>query len=412
MRNSKFILFLLILSYFKLSCQITNYVSNGSFEECVNCDSLPYIGLPKYWTSIDSVKYSYMYCGTNPPISNLPYFGNGYQFPRSGDFAIVSSVYCQTNNCTYTQSRGYPRNRLKGKLILNEVYCVKYYVNNRNTNTVAIDAFGAYFGNEDIDTIKYCSLPLTYLSPQIQNQTGNIISDTLGWRLITGTFVANGTEKYVVLGNFKSNASTNTLALNPAELPYLYTDVFFDDVSVIAINLSAFAGRDTVIFEGDSVYLGRESDVGIDEACIWYKLTSPTTSVTVDTIAGFWIKPNVTSTYIVKQEICGFVKWDTVKIYMDAVGLEKLKVISEELKLFPVPAKDELQLSILNADLILEFHSLSIFNNLGLLIREEELKFETGSLKINTEYLPNGVYFLQMKNNSNETLSKRFVISR
>ena len=105
-------------------------------------------------------------------------------------------------------------------------------------------------------------------------------------------------------------------------------------------------------------------------------------------------------------------KWDTVVIHINPVGIEKLKIIIEELKLFPLPAKDQIQLSIFNQELLKGFHSISIYNNLGLLIREEEVKFQNGSFKIITEALPNGVYSLQLKSSSNETVSKRFVISQ
>ncbi len=97
---------------------------------------------------------------------------------------------------------------------------------------------------------------------------------------------------------------------------------------------------------------------------------------------------------------------------MNPVGIEKLQLIYNAFKLFPIPAKDELQLSIQNTDLLKDFPSIFIFNNLGLIIREEELKFENGYSKIRTEDLPNGVYSLQLKSSSNETVSKRFVISR
>src|SRR5690606_33046643 len=111
-----------------------------------------------------------------------------------------------------------------------KTYCVKFYVNISNPSTYGIDGFGAYFGDNNIDTITYCNVPLTYLIPQVQNPQGNIISDTLNWIAITGTFVANGTEKYLLLGNFLSNANTDTLMINPTNLPLIWTEGSIDDV--------------------------------------------------------------------------------------------------------------------------------------------------------------------------------------
>jgi len=34
--------------------------------------------------------------------------------------------------------------------------------------------------------------------------------------------------------------------------------------------------------------------------------------------AGMYVKPAVTTTYVVRQEICGVVKWDTVVVFQSA----------------------------------------------------------------------------------------------
>ena len=335
----------------------------------------------------------------------------GYQFPRSGNNLIAQCSHL-CSSCTSDLSRAYLRNRLKIKLETGKSYCVKFYVNISNNSTYGIDGFGAYFGDElSLDTIKKFAAPLVFLIPQVQNPLNNIIADTLKWSLITGTFVANGLEKFMVIGNFKADSNTNKAIINTTYLPTVFTDVCVDDVSCIEVNLPAYAGTDKSIISGDSVYIGRESDFAIDPGCIWYKL--PNTTTAIDTSSGLWVKPTSTTTYVVKQVLdCSPEKWDTVVVYINMVGLDKLKILNKELTIFPVPAKDELQISIRNTELIKDFHSLSLMNNLGLLIREEELKFENGSFKIKTDDLPNGVYSLQLENNANETVIKRFVISR
>jgi hypothetical protein len=391
---------LVLIKYITYS-QIGNYVSNGSFES-LNSNSLTsYYNVVNYWQPIDTNEFS-DYLGTSlPPISNIPY-AYGFQYPRTGNNYIITQFY---------GFRGYPRNRLKEHLKENVVYCAKYYIVNTNNNPIATDGAGMYFASALLDTITKCNVALSYLTPQIQNPPGNIITDTLSWIAITGTFVATGNEKYLVIGNFKSDASTNTLLINPTYSNVITSDVVIEDVSVIEVNLPAYAGQDKSIALGDSVYIGRESDFAIDPGCIWYKL--PNITMALDTSSGIWVKPTVTTTYVVKQTLeCSPEKWDTVVVYMNLVGIEKLKMISEELNVFPIPAKDELILNIQNSELIKDFHLLSVFNNLGLLIREEELKFENGSLKVKTENLPNGVYTLQLKSSSNDKVSKRFVISR
>lgn len=86
---------------------------------------------------------------------------------------------------------------------------------------------GAYFSN-NLPTI-----PLGYVSatPQIVNTSG-FLTDTIGWTEIQGCFTAQGGEQYITIGNFNSNANTDTLRIqstNPltgpgTDLAYYYID--------------------------------------------------------------------------------------------------------------------------------------------------------------------------------------------
>ena len=391
--------------------QIANYVNNGGFEELVTSTLTPFFPAPKFWGASDTAKsYGEVLSKTFSPIK-VPLSSYTYQWTRHGNNHLIGLQYGPTfpNN-----KRGYPRNRLKQTLKSNTSYCFSMYVNLSNESTHAIDALGAYFGDQNLDTLSLCNKPITYLIPQVENSTHNLLTDTLNWVLIRGQFIANGTEKYVMIGNFRSDANTNIVITNSTNLPTNFSSYLIDDVSLMELNLPAYAGKDTSIFSGDSVYLGRQSDVGIDEACQWYKLPTIITPTTpaIDTVAGLWVKPIVTTTYVVRQEICGNIEWDTIVVYKNAVGLEKLQLITEELKLYPIPAQDYIELSVFNADLVKSFNSVSIYNSVGILMREEERYFENSILRINTENLPNGFYTLQLKNSSNETVHKRFVITK
>lgn len=391
--------------------QVTNYVSNGGFEEI----STPPGYSPKFWSGTDTLKPFGQLLSTGYPYG-VPLCSYTYQWPRHGINHLICLQYCTTcpNN-----KRVYSRNRLKQVLQAGEVYCVTMYINLSNQSTHGIDAIGAYFSDISIDTITKCNLPITYLSPQIQNPVNNIIVDTLNWVPITGTFVANGTEKYMLIGNFRSDASTNKTLVNTTNLPGNFGDYLFDDVSCININLPAYAGLDKPFSPGDSVFIGRQPDVGIDEACMWYKLPTTITPTTpaIDTVAGLWVKPTSTSTYVVKQQLwCSSVKYDTVVVFMDLVGWQRLEMLKDELKIYPVPANDNLELRITNEELFKDFDRVTIYNQLGQLVKEEDILFKEKSVKINTGNLPNGVYSIVLASrtsaNNQETVSKRFVISR
>lgn len=407
MNKSGLIVFFLISFVFSFSqSNIGNYVNNGSFEALNSNSVSSYYNVVKYWPSLDTNKYAYYLSTLMPPIANAPYAG-GFQYPRSGKNHISASFYCST---CFMNTRGYPRNRLKEFLKANTAYCVKFYVVLSNGATLGLDAIAAYFGDSSLDTISRCTFPLTYLSPQVSNPGGNMILDTLRWIPVTGTFVASGNEKYMMFGNFKSNASTNTVGVNPSAF-YNGAEYCVDDVSVIEMNLQAYAGRDTMVAPGSPVFIGREPDFATDSGCVWYKW--PNMTVPIDTISGFWINPTTTSTYIVKQTLeCSPEKWDTVVIYVDIVGIGKLEFLQEELKIFPVPAGNSVELQIGNKSLAEEFNKLMIYNQLGQFIREEEIRFINGSVKIDTRDLSEGVYSLRIVNTHNESVSRKLLISR
>ena len=391
--------------------KIGNYVFNGSFEEKYNCDPPYIINKAIGWSNIGSDTNALsgslhsMNC-----FFNAPNTGIGFQYPKSGQTFARTTPYC-TNPCTFYASRGYPKNRMKANLEANKTYCVKMYACRQNDCPHAVSDFGLYFGDNTTDTIKYCNTPITYLTPQVSNPISNIIIDTLNWVAISGTFVATGTEKYLVLGNFKSNAATTISLVDNSWGTGVWAEYFVDDISCIEVNLPAYAGADKSVIPGDSVYIGRELDFAVDSGCTWFKLPNTTTSI--KKASGLWVKPTSTSTYVVKQVLeCSSEKWDTVVVYMNPLGIVSSSGVGNDLKLFPNPANDFLELSMSDIKLTKDFNFLEIYNNLGILIEQKEIYFDNTHLKIATDNFPNGVYFLRLRTANNETLSTRFLVAR
>ncbi|MBX3163416.1 MAG: T9SS type A sorting domain-containing protein [Bacteroidetes bacterium] len=394
--------------------RIGNYIANGDFEKYYDCSTPYMIQKAKYWTGIDTS------CGGGVWLSicngKVPKWSAGgvidsYQYPHSGQ-AFYGGVFYYTT-FTPTEQRTPARNRLKATLKEGKNYCVKFYANVSNGSPYGIDGIGAYFGGNEIDTITYCHVPLSYLTPQVQNLQGNIITDTLNWIPITGTFTANGTEKYLVLSNFLSNEDTDTLMINPTHLPMIYSEFCIDDVSCIPIDLEAYAGRDTTIFIGDSVYIGRENDFAIDTGCVWYKLPSTTA---IDTISGMWVKPPIgTHTYVVRQELeCSSLKWDTVIVnvkekIIDTTGVEEFEDESLKLRVYPNPVSSvmSVELGVMNGEV-----EIKIIDVLGKELKDENLKLKEGKGEIDVSGLENGIYILKITNKQQKTISKKLVIAK
>ncbi len=401
------------ISFFGKS-QPANYVTNGSFEEKYSCTGFNMIELSKGWLSIDSLHSAlYYYCDC---FQNVPFDGSNFQYPKTGSCYGEGTLLCLPPNCSTQNSRNYFKNRLKKQLTAGRTYCVRFFVNITNYSTYGIDGFGAYFGNATIDTITQANFYLPYLAPQIINANNNIIIDTLNWTAISGTFIATGYEKYMLIGNFKSDQNTNKTLVNPSGLPNIYCDISLDDASCIPIDLEAYAGPNKSCIVGDSVFIGREPDVEIDESCVWYKLNSNgSLSNPIDTVAGMYVKPITTTTYVVRQQLwCSGVKWDTVVVYQDFVGLPPVSSsgVENDIWVYPNPAQNQIDIQTTQASWFGANSRLSIYNHLGALMKESNIVLNNKSLIYTIDDLNEGVYTLLFRNPDGAYLTKRLLISR
>jgi hypothetical protein len=82
-----------------------------------------------------------------------------------------------------------------------------------------------------------------------------ILADTVGWTLVSGSFVADSAYQYVMIGNHFDNSQTDTLPFEPTiSLPMAYT--FIDDVCVsrslsgcpLMVGLEGHVSSDMVLF--------------------------------------------------------------------------------------------------------------------------------------------------------------------
>jgi len=206
-----------------------NLVPNGDFEQ--------YSGCPSFWGDLDSalfwlnpsINYSaspdyYHQCSSFPSI-NVPYNwgGNNFQLPHSGNAyaGIYLTLFFPTQN-----NREYLEAQLTSPLVANMCYHFEMYVNLVALSQVTTDDIGIYFSDTAITGITD-NLPLP-LIPQLINQAGNY-PDTLNWILVEGDYTATGGENYLIIGNFKDDANTNTMLANSnGSSPSAYC--FIDDV--------------------------------------------------------------------------------------------------------------------------------------------------------------------------------------
>lgn len=378
-----------------------DYVVNGSFEELYNCAPPSILSKAKNWSSIDSQSVAGLinnFCNNRVPKSV-----GTWQFPRKGSSYVINTIYCPNFS-----ARGYMRNRMRATLLANHTYCVRFFLNIANTSPRGIDGFGAYCGDATLDTITKCNVPLTYFIPQVSNPLGYVISDTLNWVPITGTFVATGSEKYMVIGNFLSDNAVTTSTINGPFVNEEWTDACFDDVSCFDIDMPAYAGPDRACIIGDSTFIGSD-DPGLDEFCTWYQL--PNSSTPIATVSGMYVKPVQTSTYVVRQQLwCSGVRWDTVMIYQDALGIHDLRFWTENLVVTPQPASEMVSFRLEGQDLSKIFDHYQLSNELGQVVQAGKINPGSTELQITLGTLPAGTYAVVLSSENRDLVLRRKVV--
>ena len=172
------------------------------------------------------------------------------------------------------------------------------------------------------------------ISPQILEE--DIINDTLNWIKVQGSFIANGTERYITIGNFFDTAHTAHVFLPDTSVGY-FGVYLIDDVSVIPSNAVADAGPDVSIAGGDTATIGVAVN-GDGMPCYWYVSGSTTP---IDSGGTIKVHPLINTTYVVSMDLCGTVTYDTVNVTVHPTGINAQSVT--DVRVYPNPVNKTLQ---------------------------------------------------------------------
>ena len=216
-----------------LKANAQNLVLNPSFEDTIACTGT-YAMQCKYWYTANIGSPDYfseqpdIFCGT----SYVPQSGVGYQYARTGIAYVGLGPFVSTTFPSFANRREYIGGGLSDTLKHGHEYCVSFYVSVAEEFKYVVDGIGLYLSVDS--AVDYTINTNLSFVPQISNLAGNIIYDTLNWVQISGTYIANGGEKYLTIGNFKDNANTMIDSINNSVPQSQYESyLFIDDVSVI-----------------------------------------------------------------------------------------------------------------------------------------------------------------------------------
>jgi len=366
-----------------------NYIQNSSFESYDTCpDSHSQINRAMYWNNLVSgtgKTPDYMNSCSNPnPYAGIPVNDNGlsWQIPKTGNaYARLALFEYSTSNPSFCVGE-YMSNQLSKKLIEGQNYCIKAYLSLCEASLCMIDGFGFYF---DDGTLTIPFQGMVGVNAQIENPDFNYLSDSIGWTEVSGTFTATGNEEYITLGNFKKLQTHYIPTANDPNVGYYISGYYIDDVSVIESNLPAFAGNDTSLKSGDSLFIGRPPEIGLE--CVWYDMQGNI----IGQGAGMWVYPQHTVSYIVEQNLCGNITRDTITIGMN-VGIAQQNEL-KKVRIFPNPSKNTFSLSLPSA--VGQEIKMELLDMRGKIVYEKTLFMQNESVEISPN-VAQGVYSLHL----------------
>jgi hypothetical protein len=370
------IILFLFISAFKISAQ--NLVPNAGFESYLDCSTDSYlIDNAVNWKGMASADY---FNSCIIPIgtfyTDVPINSYGFQIPYKGNaYAGITPFY----GSDYKELIFV---KLLDSLVQNKSYCISFKVNLADSAMWAVKQIGAYL---TVDTIvpPFINIPtppyysFTYYTPQIES---NVFLDNINdWTTINGIFVSQGGEKYINIGNFRDDASTDKLQVHNNS-NYSFAYYYIDDISVEEV-LNANAGTDAYLMQGDSVQLGNNPTENATYS--W----SPAIGLDDPNAANPKASPPSSLYYVLTKAQCNVVTTDTVLVDI-SVGMNEAER-NKPIKIFPNPSDGNF---ILEANFQnYESGMLLIYDLTGKQVLSEQLSPGSKSISLSEE-LKAGMY--------------------
>lgn len=179
-------------------------------------------------------------CANASTFVSVPDNIMGYQFARSGSGYAGIIIYSVPS----PNFREYIEIQLNDSLIAGNCYHFEMYCSAGENVMYNSDNLGVYFSDTMYTSFLFTTLLLT---PQLVNTPGNF-PDTSGWTLVAGDYTASGGEKYMMIGNYNDDATTNHPVINPNVGPgYASAYCYIEDVSLCPCGGPCTTGLESVI---------------------------------------------------------------------------------------------------------------------------------------------------------------------
>jgi len=197
-----------IFSFFAMNISFgQNLVANPSFEKFNECpteygmlsNSVPSCNAP----TLGSTDFFHS-CSPNMPAKRNFI---GHQTPVHGEGYAGIYMYGPRDYREYITSD------LQARLIKDRKYTLSFWVSLADKSGLAVDQFGVLFTKNPLKLKTKRNIPINLMYDRGYKNYMEVVNinsydDKDNWINVTGEYVADGTENYLTIGNFKGNINT------------------------------------------------------------------------------------------------------------------------------------------------------------------------------------------------------------
>lgn len=246
-----------------------NLISNGSFESIEKTvKKLGSIQSAVGWTHPTGAKSDVFVSSKKVPDVDPQTNPYGMEVAHDGENFAGIIAYSHNNKLPRT----YLTTKLSTPMKKGMKYCVKFYVSLGEFSKYASNNIAANFNKKEFGTTEKNSI---IDESHIRHWENKIFNATFSWERICGTYTADGGEKFLTIGNFETNETTDTervkkdpsLKGTQAIAAYYYIDNI--SVQLLGTNEQCECGVDEGVDFGSTVIFSKsdffKEDMSIED---------------------------------------------------------------------------------------------------------------------------------------------------